>query len=168
MTLAPVKEGTKTIAIMESLLEKQDLSVLDFESEVIELERLFENGRFRDKYLLWAVNDSYTCEEIFSTSFPDENIEKGLVDGESRQHNCERLLHATNVIRAVISAHSDRATANMRAVMAYLLWWHRQYGLAYEYTESAYKQDPSQTLAVLMHRIMTSEIPSPNTSFCQG
>ena len=153
---------------MESLLEKQDLSALNFESEVIELERLFENGRFRDKYLLWAVNDSYTCEEIFSTDFPDENIEKGLVDGETRQHNCERIANATAVLQELFSAYPDRATAAMYGVASYLQWHHRQYRLASMYATLAYEKDPTQSLARLMHQIITCEIHSSNTSECEG
>ena len=168
MTLVPVQEGTKTMTVMKSLLERHELSVLDAEDTVIELQRLFENGRFRDKYLLWAVNDSFTCEEIFSIGFTDESIENGLEEAQTRQHNCERITKACDVLRAVFSQYPEHISAAMCAVGAYLLWWHRQYGLAAEYAEAAYKRDPDQSLAILMHQIVTCEIPSPNTSVCEG
>ena len=161
MTLAPVKEEMTTVENMKSLLQYCDLELFENEDIRKEFTSLFEDGRFRDKYLLWAVHDGYEFDEIFSPDFPKETIEKGLEEAETRPSNLGRCAEAGLLLENISDEYPEDTTAYMYAMMSYLRWWADDCPRATIYAVKALAKDNENSLGTLMFRALAQGVRSP-------
>lgn len=145
--------------ILAKLAAGAEGTELGLASDSIKLGRLnaaLKDISLRDSILVFAINPQMPVSEI---CHPDIAAAQ-LKVASQLPVNKQRITKVIDVLE-VLAAYSADEDPSAYAALAYLWWWAGKSDLAEKYAAQALKSDPQYSLARLVERAVTAQLPPP-------
>lgn len=136
--------------------EVSDLALASDVSKIGRLNAALADIKLRDSLLIYAINPQIKPAEIFDEITIPTQLEEASYNPVSQR----RITEISELLK-LLAAYSADEDPSAYAALAYLCWWTGKNELAAKCATQAIKSDPQYSLARLVDRAVTVQLPSP-------